>query len=184
LKDIRYPSIVKGNVAIASAVTAYARILMLPYKLLPGTVYTDTDSVFTTDKLDTSLVGKELGMMKNELDGIVIEEGYFLGIKQYGYWYYDKDGNRVEKSVFAGVKRDSLTFNEIKSLYEGNEITKEIPTRFYKNLECLSINIKSTKTTLNFNPDKSLDLKTGFYIPLKILKFNFKKGSRGRVRYP
>jgi hypothetical protein len=52
----RYPSIVKSNVAIASAVTAYARICMLPYKLLSGTIY-------TTDKLDDSLVGRWGGLI-------------------------------------------------------------------------------------------------------------------------
>jgi hypothetical protein len=31
---------------------------MIPYKLLPGTVYTDTDSIFTTDILSNHLVGK------------------------------------------------------------------------------------------------------------------------------
>jgi hypothetical protein len=51
-------TIVRSNVAIASAVTAYARITMIPYKLLPGTVYTDTDSIFTTDILSNHLVGK------------------------------------------------------------------------------------------------------------------------------
>jgi hypothetical protein len=42
---------VKTNVAIAAAVTAYGRIHMIPYKLLPGTIYTDTDSIITTDIL-------------------------------------------------------------------------------------------------------------------------------------
>jgi hypothetical protein len=48
--------IVMSNVAIAAAVTAYARIHMLYYKLLPGTVYTDTDSIFTTDELPEHLI--------------------------------------------------------------------------------------------------------------------------------
>jgi hypothetical protein len=39
-----YRSKVKANVAIASAVTAYSRIHMIPYKLLPGTCYTDTEN--------------------------------------------------------------------------------------------------------------------------------------------
>jgi hypothetical protein len=159
-------SIVKSNVAIASAVTAYARICMLPYKLLSGTIYTDTDSIFTTVKLDDMLVGKELGMMKDELDGLVIEEGYFLGIKQYGYWFYDSEGYKIEKSVFAGVQRDSLTFPEIKSLYEGKEITKEIETRFYKNLDNLSINIKPSKITIKFKTDK--ELIDNEYQPIKV----------------
>jgi hypothetical protein len=33
----------KTNVAIAAAVTAYARIHMIPFKLHPDTAYTDTD---------------------------------------------------------------------------------------------------------------------------------------------
>jgi hypothetical protein len=37
--------LVRTNVAISAAVTAYARVHMIPYKLLPGTVYTDTDSI-------------------------------------------------------------------------------------------------------------------------------------------
>lgn len=57
---------IKSNVAIASAVTSYARIIMIPYKILPGTVYTDTDSIFTTDKLPKNLIGNELGYMKDE----------------------------------------------------------------------------------------------------------------------
>lgn len=80
--------IVMSNVAIA-AVTAYARIHMIYYKLLPGTVYTDTDSIFTTDTLSENFIGDQLGQMKDELNGKVIQEGLFLGLKKYGFWYLD-----------------------------------------------------------------------------------------------
>lgn len=60
---------VKSNVAIASAVTAYGRIHMIPYKLLPGTLYTDTDSIFSKDVLPDHLIGSDLGLMKDELGG-------------------------------------------------------------------------------------------------------------------
>lgn len=40
---------VNSNVAIASAVTAYGRILMMQFKVLDCVVYSDTDSLFTTD---------------------------------------------------------------------------------------------------------------------------------------
>jgi hypothetical protein len=103
--------IVKSNVAIAAAVTAYARIHMIYYKLLPGTVYTDTDSIFTTDTLSENFIGSELGQMKDELNGKVIQEGLFLGLKKYGFWYLDDFNNKIESSVFAGVKRNSLTFS-------------------------------------------------------------------------
>jgi hypothetical protein len=69
--------IVMSNVAIAAAVTAYARIQMIYYKLLPGTVYSDTDSIFTTDVLPDHLIGSGLGQMKDELNGLFIHEGYF-----------------------------------------------------------------------------------------------------------
>ena len=41
-------SAIKSNVAIASAITAYARIEMMKYKTLPdiNVYYTDTDSIF------------------------------------------------------------------------------------------------------------------------------------------
>ena len=62
---------------------------MIPFKIDPGTVYTDTDSIFTTSKMDPSLIGPELGKMKDELAGKVISEAYFLGVKQYAYKVLD-----------------------------------------------------------------------------------------------
>ena len=89
---------IQNNVALASAITSYARIHMIPFKVDPCTKYTDTDSIFTSKKLDNSLIGKELGLMKDELDGNIIKEAYFLGIKQYGFWY-NTNKEKVEKSV-------------------------------------------------------------------------------------
>jgi hypothetical protein len=63
IKSLQYT--VKSNVAIAAAVTAYARIHMIPFKLNPGVCYTDTDSIFTTNKLPESMLGQELGLMKD-----------------------------------------------------------------------------------------------------------------------
>jgi hypothetical protein len=48
--------------------------------------------------------------MKDELKGLIIKEGYFLGIKKYGYQYLDKSNNLVTKSTFAGIERNSLSF--------------------------------------------------------------------------
>ena len=66
----------------------------------------------TTKKLSEDMIGKGLGMMKDELDGGCIKEIYVLGIKQYGYWFV-KDGQRIEKSVWAGYTRNGLSFSEI-----------------------------------------------------------------------
>lgn len=36
-------------------------------------VYSDTDSVFTTKILDSKFIGNDLGLMKDELNGLVIK---------------------------------------------------------------------------------------------------------------
>jgi hypothetical protein len=159
--------IVMSNVAIAAAVTAYARIHMIYYKLLPGTVYTDTDSIFTTDELSELLIGSDLGQMKDELNGKIIQEGIFLGLKKYGYWYQDDNGSKVEASVFAGVKRDSLTFSEIIELFQGFKLHKTVDNRFYKSFNNLNISIKPAHISIQKSDNKSL--VDNVYIPLHIV---------------
>jgi hypothetical protein len=95
--DFNLPT--KSNVAIAAAVTSYARIHMIPLLMEDSVLYSDTDSIFTTKPLPSHLIGPEFGKLKNELNGLVIDEAYFLGHKQYGYKYRDTDGQRVSKSV-------------------------------------------------------------------------------------
>ena len=151
------PSLVNSNVAIASAVTAYGRILMMKYKINPAVTYSDTDSVFTTDiEPFNDVMSNELGDFKDEMAGVIIQEGVFLGIKQYGYWFFDQEGNKVVKTVFAGVKRDSLTFEQILELKEGGQIVVLNKNRFFKSLANFSIQIKSTNTTIKQSNDKKL----------------------------
>jgi hypothetical protein len=85
-----YHKNVISNVAIAAPVTSYARTHKMDYIDNEHVLYTDTDSIYTTHKILDPLVGKELGLMKQELDGNIIKEAYFLGIKQYGYYYFDE----------------------------------------------------------------------------------------------
>jgi|ERR1700733_695545 len=47
-----FQSLIKSNVAIAAAVTSYSRIHMIPFKIDPNTIYTDTDSIFTSKPLN------------------------------------------------------------------------------------------------------------------------------------
>lgn len=178
IKNIRYSN-VKSNVGIASAVTAYARIHMIPFKLNNDVYYSDTDSIFVGNELHKSQIGTEIGLMKDELNGLLIKEAYFLGIKQYGYYYIDSLGNKVEKSVFSGVTRDSLNFNEVKHLFKGGTLIKETPNRFFKSLKYLTVSIKTVKIILSRNSDKKcvhnqiLPLKIDLLDnqPVKIIKF-------------
>lgn len=148
---------VMSNVAIAAAVTSYARIHMIPFKIDPNTLYTDTDSHFTTKPIDPTLLGLDIGLMKDELKGQLIQEAYFLGPKKYGYYIIDSEtGVRKEFSVFSGVPRNSLSFEEVKSIYNGKTITKTIPNRFYKSFNDLNITIKDSTITIKNTNDKKL----------------------------
>ena len=68
-----------SNVAIAAAVTSYARIhvFKLIVKYYQHLYYVDTDSLFLDCKLDVQELGDELGLMKDELKGSFIKYGYF-----------------------------------------------------------------------------------------------------------
>ena len=55
-----------------------------------------------------------------------------------------------------GIKRNSISFEDIESLYKGGKITRTIHNRFFKSLVNLNIAIKDTKVTIEFNPSKKL----------------------------
>jgi len=151
-----FKSPVLSNVAIAAAITAYARIHMIPFKLMEGTAYSDTDCIFTDQPLPPHLIGDDLGLMKDELNGSFIEEAYFFGIKQYGFWYVDNKGNRIERSVFAGVERNSIPWNEIVDLFNGKTLNKVKENVFFKSMKNLNIKIKDRTLKLQFKSDKKL----------------------------
>lgn len=169
---------VKSNVAIASAVTSYARIEMMELKMLLIKLgiklyYTDTDSIFTDKEIPNYLIGKELGQLKDELNGKVIKKGYFLGIKKYGY--VDSDNNI--HSIFSGVERNCLNWNEIEQIANGFTVIKHVPLKFFKSFTSLNITIKnSLMTSIIFNPRKKVN--NNFYKPMRInnkilISFNY-----------
>jgi hypothetical protein len=161
----------QSNVAIAAAVTSYAQILMMQLKNNPDYIlyYTDTDSFFLNKQLPDYMIGNKLGQYKNEtLDKYgceTIDKAYFLGIKKYGY-VVNHNGKTFENSVFAGVKRDSLSFKEIEKLASGETIVKDLPTRWVKSINDLSIKDQNIKVTLKKGCSKTLINNN--YIPLTV----------------
>lgn len=105
LKMYAKTSLVKSNVAIASAITSYARIKMMEFKNIDDVdiLYTDTDSIIVNKSLPSHLIGNELGLMKVELNGGLIKKAYFFGIKKYAF----VDNNDELKTVFSGVGRNT-----------------------------------------------------------------------------
>lgn len=72
----------------------------------------------------------------------------------------------MEKSVFAGVKRNSLTFKEVTDIFNGATIVKENSSRFFKSLNQLNIRIKDSKTSIVKRSHKILVENN--YIPISI----------------
>lgn len=141
------------------------KILLL--KLGIKLYYTDTDSIFVDKELPQYLIGKDLGQLKDELNGGVIKKAYFFGIKKYGYI----DNNDQVHSTFSGIERNSLVWDEIEQIANGFTIIKQTPIRFFKIFNTLNINIKNNlNTSIIFNPKKTL--VNNFYKPMKInIKF-------------
>jgi hypothetical protein len=137
-----------SNVAVASAITAYARIEMMKYKQQLGEhlFYSDTDSLFSDIPLDPSLIGTDIGQMKDEISGGLIKEAYFFNVKQYAYHLGDPSKN---KAVFAGVKRHSLTWEETLRLKNGETVVKAENGRIYRNFKNLSLTKKDIKIEVN-----------------------------------
>ena len=138
---------VKSNVAISAAVTAYARIEMMKYKVDPSykIYYTDTDSIFLNKPLPDYLVGESLGLMKNELKKYgceYAERAIFVGNKKYAYQFIDMNGNLKTRTFFAGIKRDFLTWEQIENMSNGKIITVKLPNVFTHSFKSLSIFIE------------------------------------------
>ena len=65
-----------------------------------------------------------------------------------------------------GVKRDSIKFCEIESLYKGHKLTQVVPSKIFKSVTNLSVIIKDITVSLEFKPAKNL--VNNNYVPLKI----------------
>ena len=169
---------VKSHVGIAAAVTAYARIEMMELKMLLVKLgiklyYTDTDSIFVDKEIPNHLIGNDLGQLKDELNGCIIKKAYFLGIKKYGYI----DNNNKIHSIFSGVERNSLIWNEIEQIANGFTIIKTSTVKFFKSFKNLNITIKNNLiTSIEFKTRK--EIVNNRYSPIKInikifVKFNY-----------
>ena len=100
------------NIAVASFVTAYARLELLRHMrtieaIRPGSLsYFDTDSVVYLRKLTDPEIptGDYLGDLTDEAPGKRIIIFVSVGPKSYGYTYVDKDGNMRSVLKIKGMK--------------------------------------------------------------------------------
>ncbi len=170
---------IKANVAIASAVTSYARINMMDLKMKliqMGYIiyYSDTDSLFIDKPLPQSFINNELGGLKDELKDKIISKAYFLGLKKYGYQIKLPDGSLLDHSVFAGITRHSLSFNEIEKLAKGEVLYKTKLVQFNRDIENLKIQIKEN-VPVHIKKSSDKEIIDNNYITPHINQYKIKK---------
>nr|YP_009710567.1 DNA polymerase type B [Amanita pseudoporphyria]QFZ98516.1 DNA polymerase type B [Amanita pseudoporphyria] len=142
------------NVAISSAITAYARTIMAPLLLdesIP-VLYTDTDSFVT--EIDLSLT-KYKHVIHNNLGGLKLENIFkeFIAIspKVYG-------GILLNDSKIIKVKgfKNKIEFETFKDLLFNNKNIILNQSKWFKSFKNGSINIKNNPYTLSMNENKRI----------------------------
>lgn len=130
------------NVAISSAITAYARAYMYRFKTMPGYTlyYSDTDSIDLDKPLpDEFLNDTELGKFKIEH---TFKEVVYIAPKVYGGITEYTDVVKVK-----GLK-DPLAFTELKTLLKRDKTLTIRQEKWYRNIEAGHIISKDELYTL------------------------------------
>jgi hypothetical protein len=140
------------NIAIASAVTAGARMWMSNLKNNPlfRLFYSDTDSIVVDKPLPSYMVGNELGQFKLEY---VIKRAVFLAPKVYGF--IDENGNEIVK--VKGVAKEHLKDFHIQDLEQllFKDASKEfVQSKWFKKVLEGDITINEVAYTLKITSNK------------------------------
>ena len=139
------------NVAIASAITAYARIHMTQFKNNPNFIlyYSDTDSAYLDRPLPDYMVSNtELGKMKLEH---VLDKAIFLSPKVY--FLITESGEHIYK--VKGLKHDvELNLKDFEILLFKDYILQKLQTKWIRNLELGNISVIEQLYTLKTTKNK------------------------------
>ena len=140
------------NIAIASAITAGARMWMSVFKNNPlfNLFYSDTDSVVVDKQLPEFMVGKELGQLKLEH---VVTKAVFLAPKVYGL--VDVDGSEIIK--VKGVVKEMLAdikVSDLEQLLTEDSSREFTQTKWYKKVIEGEISVSDVAYTLKVTSNK------------------------------
>ncbi len=140
---------VPSSVSISAAITAYAHMMLIPFKTDPNNklLYSDTDSILVEKKIDDLNVSStELGKMKYEHR---VVEGHFIHPKFYAF--VNSDNKIIKKG--KGVNTSILSLDTYKKLNYGEPLTLDT-TVFVKDINNSTIKIVNQKYTI---PGRSLN---------------------------
>ena len=141
------------NVAIASAITAYARIHMTQVKNIPGLklFYTDTDSAYTNKPLPNHLISDtKLGLFKLER---ICKNAVFLAPKVYGL--VEENGNEIIKVKGLNSKSlSNINITDLKALLIKDSNMEFNQDKWFKHMEKGEITINNQIYTLKVTANK------------------------------
>jgi hypothetical protein len=144
------------NIAIASAVTSYARVYMSSFKNNPNfnLYYSDTDSIVIDQELPNTLIGNELGQLKLEH---IIERGVFLAPKVYGL-INDKGESIIKVKGLKEKQISELTLDDLESLLIKNSNREFTQEKWNKHLFEGQITTNDVIYTLKVNSNKRVSV--------------------------
>ena len=140
------------NIAIASAITAGARVYMSYFKNNPNfnLYYSDTDSAAIDKELPESMIGNALGQFKLEN---VVDRAVFLAPKVYGL--ITEDGDEIIK--VKGLTQESaslININELEKLLVQGSSVNISQTKWYKKVYESEITVQEIAYTLKVTSNK------------------------------
>jgi hypothetical protein len=150
------------NIAIASAITAYARIKMSYFKNNPNfkLFYSDTDNIVINKPLPPLMVADGLGLMKLEH---VIEKAVFLAPKVYGLM--EENGHEIIKA--KGLTKNTINtikLSDLEKLLIKDSSRVFTQEKGYKSLFKSNISVFNTIYTLKATSNKRhLIYKNGIF---------------------
>lgn len=150
------------NIAIASAITAYARIKMSSFKNNPSykLFNSDTDNIVINKPLPDEIIGNNLGQVKLEH---TITKGVFLAPKVYGL--IETNGNEIIKA--KGLTKNSIEnikVSHLELLLKKDATKLFTQEKVYKSLFNSEISVLDTAYTLKATSNKrQLIYKNGIF---------------------
>lgn len=135
------------SIAIASAVTAYARVTISKAKLdilsKGGELYySDTDSIVTNVPLDEDMIGDKLGQFKA---GYKVKRGYFIDKGGKIYCLILESGTDIIK--VRGLSNHNLNEADFKRLHKGENV-QTMRSETYRNYSAGYVKVKVMKSIL------------------------------------
>jgi hypothetical protein len=139
------------NIAIAAAITAYARIHTSQFKNNSeyNLYYTDTDSIYIDTPLGNQYIGKELGLMKLEC---ICNDAVFLAPKVYSL--VTDNGVIMKIKGLSNKALSKISFDDLIELLNQDSKLESKQEKWYKDISNGNIIIKDQIYTLKVTGNK------------------------------